>query len=151
MPEWRPGEIAMRLKEIEAKGKLNQRKGLLLIAAAIEAEAKAALSKTSHPYGTPSPAPQGGPPALVTGTGRRSIGHESVPGGIIKVGTAVNVFPPSRPSKRGSGGNRTPSSKYLLYQETLSKFGHPFLKPAFLKVIREKSVEIWLKSFRGGF
>jgi hypothetical protein len=57
----------------------------------------------------------------------------------------ANVFPPTQ----GGSSRSTPSSKYLLYQETLSRFEHPFLKPSFLKVVHEKAVQIWLKSFRG--
>ena len=147
MPEWRPGVLAGLLKEIDAAGRANQRKGLLLIAAAIEAKAKAELSKSSHPYGTPSPAAKGGAPSLVTGTGRRSIGHQYLPTAaeaIVKVGTIAGVYPP----RHGKSKTLTPSSKYLWYQETLPRFDHPFLKPSFVSVVHEKSVAIWLESFR---
>lgn len=163
MPEWAPGVLAGLLKEIGNTGRVHQRAGLLKIAAAIEALAKAKLGQTSHQAGTPSPASRGGPPSLVTGTGRRSIGHESVISLdeiLVKVGTLAGIFPPavtahtskgtrSRQSA-GTGGKRgtTASSKYLLYQETLERFGHPFLKPAYLQVVKEDSVAIWLSSFR---
>lgn len=39
----------------------------------LEAEAKRQLGMYSHPSGTPTPSPRGEPPAIVTGTLRRSI------------------------------------------------------------------------------
>src|SRR5215472_3076113 len=39
----------------------------------IQVEAQRQLTRYSHPPGTPTPAPPGGPPALVSGTLRRSI------------------------------------------------------------------------------
>jgi hypothetical protein len=161
VPEWRPGVLEGLLAEIETVGQANLRAGLLKIAASVEAAAKADLALTTHPYGTPSPAPKGGPPSLVTGTGRRSIGHQFVREGIetvVKIGTLANVYPPAQVSTvggrsrqaRGSGGDKgkTPSSKYLLYQETHSQFDHPFLKPAFLRVVSTEGVAVWMTAFR---
>jgi hypothetical protein len=156
MPEWKPGVLAGLLKEIDTAGRAGQRAGMLKIAAAIEALAKAKLSETSHRAGTPSPASKGGPPSLVTGTGRRSIGHQYIPGldeAIVKVGTIAGVFPPKPRAKKGAGRHPassppTASSKYLLYQETLARFNHPFLKPAFDTIVGEQAVKIWLSSFR---
>lgn len=142
MPEWRPGILEGLLAEIGVVGQASLRAGLYKIAASVEAKAKAALSETSHQYGTPSPAPSGGPPSLVSGAGRRSIGHQYVREGIetvMRVGTMAGVFSPH--------GN-TPTSKYLLYQETLGEFDHPFLKPAFLSVVRTEGVAVWLAAFR---
>jgi hypothetical protein len=163
MPEWRPGVLGGLLKEIEAAGRANQRKGLLLIANAIEAKAKAELGKTSHSFGTPSPASKGQAPALVTGTGRRSMGHQYMPSTAeitVRVGTLAGVFPPANLSRTNKGGRsraasgttssrgKTPSSKYLWYQETVPHFDHPFLVPSFKAVVHEDSVRIWLESFR---
>jgi hypothetical protein len=39
----------------------------------IQVEAQHQLSRLTHPPGTPTPAPPGGPPALISGTLRRSI------------------------------------------------------------------------------
>lgn len=148
MPEWRPGVLAGLLAETTAAGKAGQRRGLLLIAAAIEAKAKAELAKTSHRYGTPSPAPRGGPPSLISGTGRRSITHQEISTAIetiLKVGTAAGVFPP----KRGNAKTTTPSSKYLYYQEkghpphTSVPFNHPFLMPSYKAVVGEIGVSTW--------
>lgn len=147
MPEWRPGVLEALLREIKVTGTVSLRTGMTRIAEAIEAMAKSKLGLTSHSYGTPSPAPSGGPPSLVTGTGRRSIAHQylSLAGVIeMRIGTAAGVY-----SRTGS----TPSSKYLMYQEkgnhpyTGKPFNHPFLKPSFDQVVT-KQVEIWLESFR---
>lgn len=161
MPEWRPGILEGLLAEIGTTGQESLRAGLYKIAAAIETKAKAELSKTSHPYGTPSPAPAGGPPSLVTGTGRRSITHEYVREGIetiMKVGTAANVYRPAQLARvgnrsraaAGSRGTETgkPSSKYLWYQEKLSEFDHPFLVPSFIQVVSTDGVAIWMAAFR---
>jgi hypothetical protein len=145
MPEWAPGVLEGLLAKIGTTGEANLRAGLLKIAAAIEAKAKADLALSSHPYGTPSPASKGGPPSLVSGTGRRSIGHQATVQGIeqvVKVGTLAGVYPPRR------GKTSTPSSKYLLYQETLSRFDHPFLVPAYRHVVATEGVGIWLSAFR---
>ena len=144
MPEWRPGILEGLLKEIEVVGQANLKAGLLKIAAAIEAKAKDELGKTSHVYGTPSPAPSGGPPSLISGTGRRSIGHQYLHEGIetiVRVGTVAGVFPPKREGKKAS-------SKYLKYQETLPEFNHPFLKPSFLSVVQTEGVATWMAAFR---
>lgn len=162
MPEWGPGVLPGLLKAIGNTGRLNQRAGLLKIAAAVEAATKASLSETSHPYGTKSPARKGGPPSLVTGTGRRSIGHETestLDETRVKVGTQKGVYPPASKSGTGKGSRSrqsagtgssrgsTPSSEYLLLQETADRFKHPFLVPAYLSVVREQSTAIWLSSF----
>jgi hypothetical protein len=143
VPEWRPGVLEGLLKAIGTTGQASLRAGLFKIAAAIEAKAKAELSLTSHQFGTKSPAPSGGPPSLISGTGRRSITHQYVKEGIetiMKVGTAANVYP------RYNG--RTPSSRYLYYQETDPEFDHPFLEPSFLSIIHEKGVATWMEAFR---
>jgi hypothetical protein len=143
MPEWRPGVLESLLADIGTVGQVSLRAGLLKIAAAIEAKAKDELGKTTHAYGTPSPAEHGGPPSLISGTGRRSITHQYVKEGIetiMKVGTAAGVYP--------SYNGRTPSSKYLYYQETDSDFDHPFLVPSFVHVVHTQGVATWLAAFR---
>ena len=142
MPEWSPLLLAKRLAEVQAAGVLNAEAGLGLVASAIEAKAKTALAQTSHPRDTPSPARKGGPPSLVTGTGRRSIGQQHLHGtdGLeIRVGTHAGVYPPD---------GKTPSSKYLWYQEKLARFDHPFLQPAFDAVVRAEAMTKLLSAFR---
>lgn len=140
MPEWRPGELAAALEKVTVKGEANFRAGLLKIASAVEAKAKTELGRTTHAHGTPSPAPKGGPPSLVSGTGRRSVGHEisGLLDPVVKIGTIGGVTGPY---------SRTPSSKYLMYQETLARFNHPFLKPSFESVIKVDAVRLWLEAF----
>ena len=144
MPEWRPGVLETLLGEITVAGVENQQRGMILIAHAIEAKAKTDLARTSHPRGTPSPAPIGGPPSLVSGTGRRSIGIDISPAGrVIRIGTLRGVYPPY---------GKTPSSKYLFYQEKGRDragvpFAHPFLVPAFDEIVRGQ-VAVWLDAFR---
>lgn len=141
MPEWAPGVLGKLLTEIEVTGQAHFRAGLLKIAAAVEAKTKTELGRSSHTRGTPSPASRGGPPALVSGTGRRSIGHQYMAGvdPQVRIGTIAGVYPPS---------GKTPSSQYLKYQETLSRFNHPFLVPSFRAVIKDESVTLWLEAFR---
>lgn len=161
MPEWRPGVLEGLLAEIGVVGQASLRSGLFKIAAAVEAKTKAALSETTHPYGTPSPARRGGPPSLVSGTGRRSIGHEYFREGmetVIKIGTMAGYYPPAQVSQvgnrsrqaAGTGANRgkTPSSKYLMYQEKESQFNHPFLKPSYYSVVSTEGVAVWMTAFR---
>lgn len=150
MPEWKPGVLGGLLKGIEGAGIAQQRAGMLKIAAAIEALAKANLAKKTHPYHTKSPAGKGEPPALVSGTGRRSIGHQYMPGETdVRVGTLAGVYPPAMAPMKGhkgvrrTGGGKTPSSKYLLYQETLPRFDHPFLKPAANQIFADVMVAEW--------
>lgn len=142
MPEWSPMLLARRLTEVAEAGVLNAETGLGLIASAIEAKAKASLAQTSHTRDTPSPARKGGPPSLVTGTGRRSIGQDHRHGfdGLeILIGTQAGVYPPE---------GETPSSKYLWYQETLARFNHPFLRPAFDSVVRAEAMTRLLAAFK---
>lgn len=160
MPEWAPGVLGGLLKDIGNTGRASQRAGLLKMAAALEALTKTKLGEQSHRAGTKTPASRGGPPALVTGTGRRSIGHEyvtSVDEAIVRVGTIAGIFPPASVAHTGkgsrsrqasgTGGARgsTPSSKYLLYLETV--WDYPFLKPSYDAVVADQSVAIWLESF----
>jgi hypothetical protein len=114
----------------EAEGKT--REALTATGLAIEREAKLNVGRGgTHKYGTPTPASPGGPPALISGTLRRSVTHTPAAPGLggwtMKIGTAVGVYPPY-PKK----GNRTASSKYGYYLETGLRNGaqYPWLLPA---------------------
>jgi hypothetical protein len=79
----------------------------------IQVEAQRQLSRTSHPPGTPTPAPPGGPPALVSGTLCRSIrgrGPKQLSRGRIQglVGPTV-VYGPIQER----GGTIYPHGQYL--------------------------------------
>lgn len=112
---------------------------LVSMALAIERRAKQNLNQSTHPYGTRSPAAAGGPPALVSGTLRRSVTHNppTEAGGVweVKVGLANNFYPPYP-----RHGKRTRSSLYGFYLETGLRNGtrYPFLVPAFRAVVAEQ-------------
>ncbi len=114
------------------------------LALAVERRAKDNLGRVSHPYGTPTPAAAGGPPAKVSGTLRRSVGHSTpvitTAGAEVKVGLKTGLYPtyPRTGDRRRHGaGIRTPSSKYGYFLETGLRNGakYPFLKPAFRQVV----------------
>lgn len=109
--------------------------GLTEAALALEREAKLNLGKGgTHRYGTPTPARPGGPPALISGTLRRSVTHSPiVRGGFgweTRVGLASGFFPPY-------GKKRSPSSKYGAALETGLRNGakYPWLLPAFRTIV----------------
>jgi hypothetical protein len=108
-----------------------------LTEAALAREAKANLGKGgTHRYGTPTPASPGGPPALISGTLRRSVTHSPVVKGAFgwetRVGLAAGFYPPYP-----KNGNRTQSSRYGLALETGLRNGakYPWLLPAFHAVV----------------
>lgn len=105
---------------------------LTALALAIEREAKINLGLHQHSRGTKTTASKGGPPALVSGTLRRSVTHTrpemTLMGWEVRVGLATGFYPPY-PKK----GRRTMSSKYGAYLELVHDY--PFLEPAFRKVV----------------
>lgn len=129
--ELRPGVLGALMVRINAQSEERAAIALGKVAGVIEARAKHNIgSSGTHRYGTKSPASPGGPPALISGTLRRSVTH-SVPartadGWECKVGTATGLYPPY-------GSRRTPSSRYGFYLETGLRNGtrFPWLLPAF--------------------
>jgi hypothetical protein len=134
--ELRPGEFTKLFAEVGVIAEVNTREALTAAALAIEREAKLSLSRSgTHKRGTPTPASPGGPPALISGTLRRSVTHTPVRRAGIgiwetKVGLAAGFFPPY-------GKNRTPSSKYGEALEKGLRNGatFPWLLPAYKVVI----------------
>ena len=113
----------------------NTRRGLTEAALALEREAKLNLGKGgTHRYGTPTPAHPGGPPALISGTLRRSVTHSPIVRGAFgwetRVGLASGFFPPY-------GKKHTQSSRYGYYLETGLRNGakYPWLLPAFHAIV----------------
>lgn len=148
--EWRPGVLEGLLAERVARAGAANRSALAAVARAVETEVKTGLTRTSHPYqawGQRTTASPGGPPALVSGTLRRSITHTAValdPVGLFtKVGTGVGFYP-------WYGKNRTPSSMYGKYLETGLRNGatYPFLAPPAERVMRMSAPAIWAAYFR---
>jgi|SRR5690606_207829 len=81
----------------------------------LEGQIKIELSRTSHPPGTPTPAPPGTPPSLVTGNLRRSIQVEGPQqtgpaSWSAKVG-AEAVY--ARVQELGGGPSRLPARPYM--------------------------------------
>jgi hypothetical protein len=134
--EVRPGTFTRLFTEVGMVAETGTREALGAAAAAVERAAKENLARAgTHKRGTKTPASPGGPPALVSGTLRRSVTHTLVTRvnvGIweTKVGTGVGVFPPY-------GKNRTASSQYGAALETGLRNGvrYPWLEPAFRQVM----------------
>lgn len=152
--ELTPGTIARVLAKVEVDGQAKMGAALTAMATAAETATKEALTQTSHSYvdwanGTPARA--GGPPALVSGTLRRSITHtHAVPDGIgwaTKIGTAAGFYP-------WYGKGRTPSSKYGMYLELgmlRNGAAYPFLQPSIRRAVAVYGPPIWQSHFRGGW
>lgn len=149
--ELKPGMFARLFAEVAAEGQMRARQALTMAALAVERAAKEeVLRGGTHKYGTKTPATSGGPPALISGTLRRSITHTPlVPDGIgwmTKVGPAAGFYPPY--GKK----SRTASSQYGLYLETGLKNGakYPWLMPAYRRVL-PTIAGIHAHLFRGGW
>jgi hypothetical protein len=149
METWRPGALEKAIGQAGRTGTQSMRMTIIEAAHEVERVAKKKAGERSHPYGTPTPATHGAPPAIVSGTLRRSIaqGAEEILShgeSNRKVGMAAGVYPPKlratvtktgkRSHKAAGGHGATPSSKYALYLET--KKGHPFLIPAYREVVK---------------
>lgn len=113
----------------------NTRRALTTTALAIEREAKINAGRGgSHKYGTKTPARRGGPPAIISGTLRRSVTHTPVTraftGWETRVGVVGGVYPPY-------GRKKTASSRYGWYLETGLRNGavYPWFTPAFHTVM----------------
>lgn len=143
--ELRPGVFEQIFTRLAARSVATGAAAMTSLALAVEVRAKQNLGRASHPYGTPTPAAPGGPPALVSGTLRRSVTHSRpspMPGGIeVRVGLGAGFYPAYARrgrSRRGGGrGMRTPSSRYGLYLETGLRNGarYPFLRSAFREAV----------------
>jgi hypothetical protein len=114
----------------------NTRRALTTTGLAIEREAKLNVGKGgTHKYGTKSPARPGGPPALISGTLRRSTTHtpvKAITGGFeMRVGVASGIYPPY------GGSSRTSSARYGWHLEHGLRNGarYPWLSPAFHAVM----------------
>lgn len=81
--------LVASLDGLAAKADLAAVAGANAAAAVAEASIKRQLSLRSHRKGTPTPSPRGAPPAVITGTLRRSVITERRPGYVAVGPTAV--------------------------------------------------------------
>lgn len=157
MGELVPGSFTRVFTRVALEGDARMGIALGKLSIAVETKTKQNLGQSSHPYGTPTPATPGGPPALVSGTLRRSITHTPVlrifAGWESKVGTGVGFFGPyPRRGRNGGAPRRTASSKYGYYLETGLRNGatYKFLEPAMKYSMAVTGPLIWQQSFRSG-
>lgn len=147
--ELRPGVFTEIFAKVAAETEAKTKRALTATGLAIEREAKLNVGRGgTHKYGTPTPASPGGPPALISGTLRRSVTHTPVTRGSggwsMKIGTAVGVYPPY------GKGKRTASSRYGYFLETGVRNGamYPWLLPAANKA-KSEVTGITFKFFKG--
>ena len=134
-----PGVFTATFAKAAAKARLTGQAALTSLAIAVERQAKTDLARAEHPYGTPTPAKRGGPPALISGNLRRAVTHSKPTpyptGWEIRVGVARGFFPkyPGRPT------SKTEAARYGRYLEEGLRNGakYPWLVPAFEAVIRQ--------------
>lgn len=143
MPELGPEVFPRLVGELIESGNLALERACARVLTAIQARAREKLSENTHRYGEPTTASKGGPPALVSGTLRRSVVHTEPrlagPGTWEgKVGLAAGFYPPY-------GHDRTPSSRYGLYLET--ETGYPWFIPALREVMHGEAAAIFKETF----
>ncbi len=126
--ELRPGAFQRLFTPYPAAANAAAAATLDALGAACENKAKENLGKQSHAYGTPTPAHRGGPPAMISGALRDSVGRTKPrlwPTGFeVSVGVARRATP---------WYSKTPTSEYGRY---LEDGDYPWLRPAFLDVAR---------------
>lgn len=138
-----PATLARIFNGLVTEADRKTRTALGLLAREMEKHAKEQLALRTHTRRQTTNASPGGPPALVSGTLRRSIAHTPVhPDGIhgysTRVGTQRGIYPPY------GGRRRTPASMYGLYLETGLRNGatYPFLGPSWTWLARNRSAQI---------
>ena len=150
MEELRPGVFLRVLGRVQAEGLVRAREALGRTARIIETDAKVSLARSTHRPRERTGAVPGGPPALVSGTLRRSVTHLPVTmrGGSweTRVGPAAGFYP------NYGGRSRTSSSRYGLYLETGLRNGarYPWLEPAWRAGLAATEA-MWRSAFTGGW
>jgi hypothetical protein len=147
MPELSPAVFPRLVGELIEGGNLALERACARVVTAVQREARERLAESTHRYGEPTDAAPGGPPALVSGTLRRSVVHTEphLAGPMTweaKVGLAAGFFPPY-------GGERTASSKYGLYLEAGLRNGttYPWFIPAWRDVMEHEAPRIFREAF----
>ena len=133
------GILAARLARLGVELRAREPLVLVATATAVLERARANLTAMRHPYGTPTPARPGGPPAMISGTlaGALALTKPVVtPFGVtLHVGVKAGVFPPY---------SRTEAAKYGYYLEVpgagRSHVRYPWLMPAVHAVGRNAAI-----------
>lgn len=131
--EWNAALDALVVKQFQAC-RIGADRAALLLAS----ETKKTLAQTTHPHGTPTPAPPGYPPSLISGTLRRSI--KTIP--------AVPISESAWKSQVG------PTAVYARVQElggdtgTTTLPARPYLGPTLARLV--DNGELWA-AFRSGW
>lgn len=157
--ELRPGTFTRILTRVAIEGDMRAGVALGRLARALETDTKRRLtSHGGHRPWEPTPASPGGPPAIISGTLRRSITHDPIAkvSGMhqTRVGTAVGFFP-NYPVKthhrKASRKPPTPANKYGLYLETGLRNGstYPFLSTSYREFLPVAMRTIWRETFGG--
>lgn len=138
-------EFKAALAEIVVKANAAALAAVTTGAHLLEAETKTALSRYSHTLGTPTPSPQGQPPAVVSGTLRRSI----------------RVATPEPKGPTGWSVSVGPSAIYGRIQELGGQTGRggattlpprPYLEPSLGKLINDGSLaDCYTAAWRDAF
>jgi hypothetical protein len=131
-PEMVSGLLAARLARLGVELRAREPVVLVATATAVLERARHNLTAARHPYGTPTPARPGGPPAMISGTlaGALALTKPVMTplGMILHVGVKSGVYPPY------GRGKKTEAAKYGYYLEVTgagrSRVRYPWLMPA---------------------
>jgi len=104
------------LRELSHRMRAALDAGEMAAGLAIEQQIKTLLSTSAHPPGTPTPSAPGSPPAVVTGTLRRSITTERRPGAggvYVSVGPTAVYGRIQELGGRAGRGSTLPARPYV--------------------------------------
>lgn len=150
MTELRPGIFTAGFAKLATEGDARTRLALEPLAKAVERQAKINASNGRHKYGTPTPARPGEGPAVISGTLKRSVGHNPITkdatGWKTEIGPRVGFTPPY-------GRNPTEAHRYGYYLETGLRNGttYPWLKPAAEFAAKVSATVLFTKMYGSGW
>ncbi len=101
------------LKALPEKAEIAATQAVAQAAHVVEAETKRNLTRYSHKKGTPTPSPPGEPPALVTGTLRRSIEVRTYPNRLTPYAEVGPTVIYGRAQELGYPPRNLPARPYL--------------------------------------
>ncbi len=158
MPELKPGVGRVLFARLAQEQQKRTRMALVALAQVIERQAKINLTGYTHKYGTPTPAPPGTAPALISVNLRRSITHTPVArvsyGWMVRIGTATGFYPTYTTKTGGAVKGKTAAHVYgyiLEVEGTRAGNTFPFLKPAFEFGVRIAAPVIFHEKYGTGW